>query len=82
MQVLEIGISSHGSGAVEMPKFVEPLSEARSEKNVYGALADLSQKVYQFRFYSQCYFPMQQSDLNVTHKVEYQKVDYGAQYFA
>lgn len=54
-----------------MPKFVEPLSEARSEKNVCGALVDLSQKVYQFRLYSQCYFPMQQSNLSATHKVEY-----------
>ncbi|XP_014474837.1 PREDICTED: hamartin [Dinoponera quadriceps] len=67
-EVLEI-VSSHGSGAVEMPKFVEPLSEARNEKNAYGALADLSQKVYQFRFYSQCYFPRQQSNLNATHKI-------------
>ncbi|XP_032671289.1 hamartin isoform X2 [Odontomachus brunneus] len=47
-EVLEI-VSSHGSGAVEMPKFVEPLSEARNEKNVCGALADLSQKIRQTR---------------------------------
>ncbi|EFN78695.1 hamartin [Harpegnathos saltator] len=67
-EVLEI-VSSHGTGAVEMPKFVEPQSEARCEKNAYGALTDLSQKVYQFRLYSECYFPMQQSNLSATHKI-------------
>lgn len=72
MQVLEI-VSSHGSGAIEMPKFVELQSETCNEKNMYGALADLSQKVYQLRFYSQCCFPKQHSNLDVTYKVEYQK---------
>lgn len=70
IQVLEI-VSSHGNGAVEMPKYVVQ-SEARNEKNAY-ALANLSQKIYQLRLYSQHHVPMEHSSSNMSHKVEYRK---------
>lgn len=57
-----------------MPKFVEPHSEMRNEKSIYGALADLSQKVYQLRLSSQCHFPTQHSNANVMQKVQYKKI--------
>lgn len=56
-----------------MPKYVEAQSEARNEKNSYGALSDLSQKIYQLRLYSQCHFPIKDSNSNVTHKVKYRR---------
>ncbi|XP_011861263.1 PREDICTED: hamartin isoform X2 [Vollenhovia emeryi] len=71
-EVLEI-VSSHGNGAVEMPKYVEAQSEARNERSTYGALSDLSQKIYQLRLYSQCHFPMEDSNSNVTHKIRHSR---------
>jgi len=70
---LEI-VSSHGNGAVEMPKYVEAQSETQSERNMYGTLSDLSQKIYQLRLYSQCHFPIKDSNSNVTHKVKYRRI--------
>ncbi|XP_011686889.1 PREDICTED: hamartin [Wasmannia auropunctata] len=68
-EVLEI-VSSHGNGAVEMPKYVEAQSEGRSERNAYGAL---SQKIYQLRLYSQCHFPVEEPNSNVTHKIRHSR---------
>lgn len=56
-----------------MPKYVEAQSEARNERSTYGALSDLSQKIYQLRLYSQCHFPIEDSNSNVTHKVKYRR---------
>ncbi|XP_012227848.1 hamartin isoform X2 [Linepithema humile] len=70
-EVLEI-VSSHGNGSVEMPKYVEPQPETRSEKNTYGAFADLSQKIYQL-LHSQCRLPVKDSNSNVTHKIRHSK---------
>ncbi|XP_018392520.1 PREDICTED: hamartin [Cyphomyrmex costatus] len=66
-EVLEI-VSSHGNGAVEMPKYVEAQSEARSERNAYGTLSHLTQKIY-LRLYSQYHFPIKNPNSNVTHKI-------------
>ncbi|KYQ52069.1 Hamartin [Trachymyrmex zeteki] len=69
-EVLEI-VSSHGNGAVEMPKY-EAQSEARSERNTYGTLSHLSQKIY-LRLYSQCHFPIEDPNSNVTHKIRHSR---------
>ncbi|XP_077271956.1 tuberous sclerosis 1 protein hamartin isoform X1 [Temnothorax americanus] len=71
-EVLEI-VSSHGNGAVEMSKYVEAQSEGRNERSTYGTLSDLSQKIYQLRLYSQCHFPIEDSNSNETHKVKYRR---------
>lgn len=57
-----------------MPKYVEAQSEARNERSMYGTLSNLSQKIYQLRLYSQCHFPVEESNSNVTHKVKYRRV--------
>lgn len=71
IQVLEI-VSSHGNGSVEMPKYVEPQPETRSEKNTYGALVDFSQKIYQL-LHSQYRHPIKNSNSNERHKVKYRQ---------
>ncbi|XP_026829957.1 hamartin isoform X2 [Ooceraea biroi] len=72
-EVLEI-VSSHGNGAVEMPKYVVPqFAEARNEKNAYGIFADLSQKIYQLRLYSQRHVPPERSNSNVLRKIQRSK---------
>ncbi|XP_012528539.1 hamartin [Monomorium pharaonis] len=71
-EVLEI-VSSHGNGAIEMPKYVEAQSEARNERNTYGTLSDLSQKIYKLRLYSQCHFQIEDSNSNVTHKIRHSR---------
>jgi len=55
-----------------MPKYVEAQSEARSERNIYGTLSHLSQKIY-LRLYSQYHFPIENSNSNVMHKVKYRR---------
>ncbi|XP_077271959.1 tuberous sclerosis 1 protein hamartin isoform X3 [Temnothorax americanus] len=71
-EVLEI-VSSHGNGAVEMSKYVEAQSEGRNERSTYGTLSDLSQKIYQLRLYSQCHFPIEDSNSNETHKIRHSR---------
>lgn len=72
-EVLEI-VSSHGNGAVEMPKYVEAQSETRNERSMYGTLSNLSQKIYQLRLYSQCQRdPVEESNSNVTHKIRHSR---------
>ncbi|XP_039310826.1 hamartin isoform X2 [Solenopsis invicta] len=71
-EVLEI-VSSHGNGAVEMPKYVEAQSETRNERNMVGTLSDLSQKIYKLRLYSQCHFPIEDSNSNITHKIRHSR---------
>ncbi|KAL6263512.1 hypothetical protein P5V15_006302 [Pogonomyrmex californicus] len=71
-EVLEI-VSSHGNGAVEMPKYVEAQSDTRNEKSEYGTLINLSQKIYQLRLYSQCHLPVEDTNSNVTHKIRHSR---------
>lgn len=64
--MLEI-VSSHGSGRIEMPKYIERQSEIRNEQNMCGTPVHLSQKMYQLRFYSQRHVAIQNSNSNVKY---------------